>query len=518
MRILFVFPNIDCGGYKPVGLTTLMNICRKTGHEVSLFDTSFIQTKEILHNKNYAGITEAGIEILNFPPVDLSSYNLRQEPKKLDIDFLAALKSFNPEVIAISSLSVEWKLSLFLAETVKKYDENIFVVLGGVHAYADPAGAIEPNCIDAICIGEGEIPLPTLLDRLATGTDYENTDGFWIKKNGKTHKNKIGNVFLKLDSLPYLDYDFYDDRLMYRVYDGKVYRSGDHVITRGCYGKCSYCLYDKMHEINKDNWLMGRYTPHRIIEELSYLKQKYDLNFYRFQDASFLTISTAYIRELSELYSKKIGLPFVVDVSPETVTNEKVRFLRDMGCVSVSVGVETGNEKMRFEVCNKPVKNEVILKAFSILNNAGLRTVSFLMMGFPTETRKHYFDTINLVKEAKVKAPAIGFVYPFVGSKLRGVAIKLGLFNEEDEKTGRTGYSRGVPSIKNPNITEEEYRGMIRAFALYAKFPQKYWAEIAKTETFNEEGQRIYAKFAEIYTAENLYNDFWPEEKILDFK
>ena len=35
MNILFIFPNIDCGGYKPVGLTAVMNCCRSAGHEVN---------------------------------------------------------------------------------------------------------------------------------------------------------------------------------------------------------------------------------------------------------------------------------------------------------------------------------------------------------------------------------------------------------------------------------------------------------------------------------------------------
>ena len=94
----------------------------------------------------------------------------------------------------------------------------------------------------------------------------------------------------------------------------------------------------------------------------------------------------SYLRELADSYAREVGLPFVIDVSPETVSKEKVRALVDMGCVAVGVGVETGNEKIRFEICNKPIKDKTIFEAFDLLNSYGLRTVSFLLMGFPMET------------------------------------------------------------------------------------------------------------------------------------
>lgn len=516
MNILFVFPNIDCGGYKPVGLTSVMNCCRAAGHEVKLFDTSFFDTKDIIENKRYAGINLAGEELLNFKPVDVTSYDLVQKKTDVKEELRLMLQEFQPDVVGVSVLSVEWQLTVHLLRTVKSFNESIITVLGGIHAFADSEGSINENSIDIVCIGEGELAFIELLQRIEDKKDYENTHGFWVKKEGKLFKNPVGQVLSDLDKLPYLDYDFYDEKLLYRVYGGKVYRSGDHVITRGCYSKCSYCLYDKMHEVNSGNLRVRRYQQiDRIISELSYLKKKYKLNFYRFQDATFLSIGKAYLREFADLYAREVGLPFVVDASPQTVSDEKMRALADMGCVSISIGVETGNEKMRYELCNKPVKNSTIIKAFNITNSYGVRTVSFLMFGFPLETVDMFWDTVNLVKEAKVKNPAIGFVYPFKGSKLRDTAIEMKLFDEKAEERGEVGYARGYPAIYNPNISVNKYRGLMRTFYLYVKFPEKYWSEINKAELFTDEGEKVYQKFAEIYKQENLYDTYFPEEKLL---
>lgn len=513
MKILFVFPNIDCGGYKPVGLTAVMNSCRRAGYEVKLFDTSFIDTKYLIENKLYSGIDQAGEEILNFKPVDTSGYNLIEEKIDIKEELRLILEDFKPDVVGISVLSVEWKLTVHILRTIKSFNKDIITVVGGVHTFADPVGSINEPSLDIICIGEGELVFLELLKKIDEKRDYENTPGFWVKKNGNLFKNQIGQVLLDLDQLPYFDYDLYDERLLYRVYDGKVYRSGDHVITRGCYEKCSYCLYDTMHQANSDNLKVRRYQIDRIISELVYLKRKYNLNFYRFQDATFLSVGKAYLREFSDRYLKEVNIPFVVDASPQTLTEEKVRTLADMGCVSISIGVETGNEKMRAEVCYKPVKNSTIIKAFDLANSHGLRTVSFLMMGFPMETREMYWDSVKIVKKAGIKNPAIGFVYPFKGSKLREQAIKLNLFDEGAEERGEVGYSRGYPAIYNPNISADEYRGLLRTFYLYVKFPNKYWNEIKKAESFTDEGNKVYQKFSKIFNEEELYNKTSFDEK-----
>ncbi len=513
MKILFVFPNIDCGGVKPVGLSSIMSTCYESGHRVRLFDTSFLDTESVIDNEHYLGSNSAGEEILNYRHTDVEKYKLTKEKRSVSEELHSTLEEFKPEVVAISAMSTEWKLSTHILREVKRFDGSIYTVLGGVHAYADPEGAIAEESLDMICIGEGEEVFIDLLKRIESGSNYEDTAGFWVKRNNKFHKNSIGQVVDHLDRLPYLNYDFYDDRLMLRIYDGAVYRSGDQLITRGCYCRCSYCLYDKIHKINSATLKLRSYDIDRIVAELSYLKERYRLNFFRFQDATFLSVSEHYLKELAKRYSSQVGLPFVIDVSPETVSEEKARALVEMGCVSAGVGVETGNEKMRFEICNKPVKNKTILKAFNILNSYELRTVSFLLIGFPMETLDTYWDTVKLVREAKVKVPTLGFVYPFKGTRLRELAVRLNLFDEEAEKKGEVGYTRGWPAIKNPNITVEEYRGLIRTFPLYVKFPEKYWNEIKISEKFNEEGNKVYQKFADIYKKEDLYNSYFPEDK-----
>jgi anaerobic magnesium-protoporphyrin IX monomethyl ester cyclase len=202
MKVLFIFPNIDCGGYKPVGLTTIMASCQKAGHEIRLFDTSFIEANDLQSNSDYKGGSAAGEEILNFAPVDLSGYNLINESKNVSEALTDQLIEFAPDVIGITALSLEWPLCVHLMKTIKAHDPTILTVVGGVHAYADPEGSIAEESLDILCIGEGEVAFNELLQNIADGSDYQNTPGFWIKRNGRTFKNLIGQVVNDLNDRP----------------------------------------------------------------------------------------------------------------------------------------------------------------------------------------------------------------------------------------------------------------------------------------------------------------------------
>ena len=98
-----------------------------------------------------------------------------------------------------------------------------------------------------------------------------------------------------------------------------------------------------------------RYSINRAIEEFVWQKNKWDLEFLRFHDESFLIVSTQYLKEFGDRYAKEVELPFVVDVSPLTVTSEKAKILKDMGCASISMGFETGNEEFR----NRPKQSRI---------------------------------------------------------------------------------------------------------------------------------------------------------------
>ena len=174
-----------------------------------------------------------------------------------------------------------------------------------------------------------------------------------------------------------------------------------------------------------------------------------------------------------------------------------------MGCASVSMGFETGNEAFRKDQ-NKAVSSKQALKAFHALADVKIRTVSFNMLGFPGETRDLIFDTVEFMRAARVHSPSINFVYPFKGTALRDQVIQQKLFDPAVEEYGTAQWCTDYPAIHNPDISSEEYAGIFRTFIFYCKMPKKYWGDIKIAEQLNDRGDAMLEKLGELYMNEYI--------------
>jgi radical SAM superfamily enzyme YgiQ (UPF0313 family) len=78
------------------------------------------------------------------------------------------LKSYGPDLVGISCLHIlDASATLRLADEVKAFSKDIFVLVGGHAASAYPSALSQSPSIDAMGIGEGEALVPALCDALA---------------------------------------------------------------------------------------------------------------------------------------------------------------------------------------------------------------------------------------------------------------------------------------------------------------------------------------------------------------
>lgn len=279
------------------------------------------------------------------------------------------------------------------------------------------------------------------------------------------------------------------------------------MLNWGCPYHCTYCINHFYHELYDNKYIMRRYGIRRIIEELKYLKKKYSLEFIKFHDEDFLMRPLGNLQELSDAYREEIGIPFVIETNPKSVTEDKVRLLKNMNCVSASLAIETGDLHLRKDLLKRVDSEEDIVRAFSLFREAGIRTSSFNMLGIPFESRETYRRTVEINRKANVQYPNANFFYPFEGTELRDISIKEGFFDPEDQE--RIVYERNKPALRFANLSERELIEMQRAFVLYIKLPECYEPFIRRSETPDSLGNRLRKKLLEIYDKTVWNNDGW---------
>ncbi|MDD5255858.1 MAG: radical SAM protein [Candidatus Omnitrophica bacterium] len=499
MKLLFVWPNKDSFGFKPIGLSLLSAIAKRQGWEVKLFDTTGIDL-------GFVDNTVSGESARIFKPVDLSSYHLNKDKIDLDAAFTGVLEDFKPDCLALTVLSDEFLIAARITKGAKRINPRLPVIWGGKYPTLNPEKTLTVHQADFACIGEGLDAFGEFLAGLNGKNGLYAIPNVWGKKNDRIVKNKLRPLKASLDDLPFVDWDIFDKRQFVKPFDGKVYVGGDHMSNWGCPYHCTYCINHFYHSLYDNKYTMRRYGTSRVVKELKSLKDKYKLEILRFHDEDFLMRPAENLAEFAQSYKDEVGLPFMIETNPKSVIAEKVRLLKEMNCVSASVAIESGDLQLRKKLLNRVDSEDDIVRAFSLFKDFGIRTSSFNLLGVPYETRETFMHTVKLNRKAGAQYPSIGFFFPFEGTVLRDEAVKGGFF---DPDPGDRVYRHDRPSLVFKDLKEQELIEMRNVFVLYVKLPEPFWPFIKRSEGLDPVGVRLRKKILEIYEETVWSNNGW---------
>lgn len=463
MKVLFIYPNTSGSAEIPIALGYLQSVLKQEGHDVKIFDLS-----------RYKALSTRADEIMTkrglFKPVnvrrDAPTPNIKDSNPKEDL--LQIFKLYDPRLVAVTSFTTNFKVGISLLEEIKEYFKDVYTIYGGIHTTLFPDEVINEPSVDMICIGEGEELIAELCNKLESNSDITSIRNLWIKSNGKIIKNDL-RPLIALDNLPVLDLDGFDDYSFYRPLAGKLYRTANVDISRGCPFQCSYCVNHTFQKLFEG---LGKY--HRVksiqkaIENLIFVKEKYNIEMMRFWDEDFGVFKLDYLKEFAEEYRKKVNLPFLVYASVNSLNEEKVKVLKDMGCVTIGIGIESGNETIRRDILNRRMSNERIVKVFNLVKAYDIRVSAYNMIGLPFETRKNIFETIKLNRRCKPATSSVVFLEPYPKTEIYSICVSNGFIEPGYIPT----YSLFTPYIKENLISHRELRGLIKTFSLYTRAPR----------------------------------------------
>jgi len=488
-RVLLINCNTMLDTLVTAGIGILSACIKDAGHDVKLFDTTFYRTADVT-------VDQARAAALQVKETDFADLGI--EPNEEDVidDFVKTVETYRPHLIGLSSIEVTHPLGVRLLDAVR--GSGIPTVVGGPYATFAPEIVIRSPSVDMVCVGEGESALVELCDRLSSGEDITEIGNLWVKVDGQIHRNPVRKP-IDLASLPRQDWDVYDERRFWKPMGGKISVTGTFEMNRGCPYTCTFCINSGFHELYGD--LGGYYREQdveRLVDEMAEKKERYNLAYVYLVVESFLTTTRTRIQTFGRLYQEKVGLPFWVEARPESINEEKVGLLTEIGCEGISVGVESGNFELRKNVLGRNVTDKTILKAFELLRETGIRVSANNIIGFPTETRDMIFDTIRLDRALNPHGVMVSFFSPYKGATLRDMCQELGYIEDEDIAMD---YRLG-PTMDMPQMSADELVGLHRTFPLYVKFPEDEWKHIAAAEKNTPEGNAAFKEYSERYVSE----------------
>ena len=164
------------------------------------------------------------------------------------------LREFRPQFVGVSALfNSSNRYIQDIVKSCKDFDPDIITLAGGGLPSAAYKLMLE-SCpeLDAICKGEGELPLRDLLDA-DNPWHVLHAHKSWVTRDELTSNKIPEHTFIEdLDEIPPLNYagidlDFYNNRSIDKQYAGQRKREMAIHTSRGCPFLCVFCSNPSLH-------------------------------------------------------------------------------------------------------------------------------------------------------------------------------------------------------------------------------------------------------------------------------
>jgi len=420
MRVLFVEKQID---YEPLGLLYLSSVLRQAGHEVRL------------------------------------AVAAEEDP-------VSVAREWQPGVVGYSVYTGSQTYYRDLNQRIKEALPQVVSVFGGPHPTYFPEFVEEPG-VDAICLGEGESAILDLVQALETGQPLSDIPDWWFKTAEGIERNPVRPLENDLDQLPFPDRELLFEK------DAFTRQSGiKHFITsRGCPYDCTYCFNHALAEIYRGKGKrLRQMSVDRVIEEVKGVQERYPMQFVVFLDDLFI-VYVEWIRELGEKFPREVGLPFFCNVRANLITPEKVDLLKQAGCTSVGMGLETGNPELRNEILKRNLSDEQIVEASRLIREAGIQLLTTNMLGLPGGSLEEDLQTLAL-NHACQPAYANAFLYqPYPRTELGEYARENGHVEGSLDDIDPSAWERSVLRFSSP-VEKRQIENFNKLFALAVEWPR----------------------------------------------
>lgn len=304
--------------------------------------------------------------------------------------------------------------------------------------------------VDYGIIGEGEYTVSELADALEKGNIPE-VAGLIYKENGQYIKTSPRKPIEDLDSLPYPDYEGLEyatllDKTSFDIWAGEKERVGYISLSRSCPFSCTFCF----HPVGSK---YRRRKMESVFKEIDYLIERFKVNFLSIEDELFVVNKDDLIEFCREV--KKRNIEFAAQLRVDMVNEESLSALKDAGCISVSFGLESADNRI-LKSMKKKITVEQIETALSICHRLGINIVGNFIFGDREETVESYNNTLKWWREHPQYPIYLHPIIVYPGSELYQYACAEGIIKDRAEFI-----RNGCPHINVSKLTDEEYREMI---------------------------------------------------------
>lgn len=342
------------------------------------------------------------------------------EIKIIDDDIEQTIRTFQPDVVGVSSVSQNFNLAKRICALTKGI--GICTIVGGIHISMLPE-SLDEN-MDCGVIGEGEQTLVDIAREFQehgelTPDVLAQIPGVVFRDENKMISTTTARPVIKpLDTLP----------MPKRELLSVVSRDTTSMFSsRGCPYNCVFCASTRF-------WPGVRlFSAEYVINELQEVVEHYHPECISFKDDLFIANKDR-LGKIVE-YVNKEGLNkrvrFFVSCRANLVDRETAGLLKKMNVVHASMGLESGCSRVLNYLKGPTVMPEQGLDAISYLADEKIHVNASFIIGSPDESKDEILQTLDFIKRSRLSSFQTYVMTPFPGTPVWDYATEKGLTSKD---------------------------------------------------------------------------------------
>ncbi|HSQ68353.1 MAG TPA: radical SAM protein [Polyangiaceae bacterium] len=268
-----------------------------------------------------------------------------------------------------------------VAELIKQKHPGAHVVVGGPHATPLPREVLKYfTAVDTVSVGESDRTFLELIDRISRGESTKGVAGTWWRDGADIVEGPERESIKDLDDLASVQ-SYFDTHIL--------------MTSRGCPWNCTFCGAET-------SWGRG-FRSHSVPYVLGAMERvlsRLPVKMLQIKDDTFTTHKKRVLELCRGIRERKLSFFWSCDTRVDLLTDELLREMRLAGCQRLSLGVESGSQRI-LDAIDKKITPGEILESTALAKKYGIKVRYYMMLGNRGETAETFRETLDFLQKAQ---------------------------------------------------------------------------------------------------------------------
>lgn len=455
MKILMVaYDNDSYITWFPQGLAYLASAARNAGHEVAVYQQ----------------------DVYHWPDSHLTDYLNKNTFDVVEVSVIGGYYQYRKLLALSQAINAAENRACF------KY------TIGGHGPASDPEYFLKKTGADVVGIGEGEITFVELLEAFQGKRTLESVDGIAYIENGTYIRTKERELIQNIDEIAWPAYDLFDMTYYTLMRVANIERNERCLPVlsgRGCIFACNFCY-------RLDKGFRPR-SAKSIIEEIQFLKKKYNVKYIAFSDELLMSSRERTIELCDAFMEAGLDVKWNCNGRLNFADIDVLEKMKDAGCVFINYGIESLDDAT-LRVMHKGLTRKMIIKGIENTLQVGISPGLNIIYGNINEPIHAIEDAVEflLKYDDHAQMRTIRPVTPYPGSELFDYAVEQGLVKDTADFYENKHVNSDLLSVNFTQHSDEEvyealYNANMRLIQRHMEVQENAYKNICKNLYFKQD-------------------------------